>query len=411
MHLLLSTQNRELLGELSVTGSKSESNRLLILQALFPQLEITNLSNSDDTRVLQKALTSNKEVIDIHHAGTAMRFLTAYFSAKEGREVVLTGSQRMQERPIEILVVALRELGADISYDKEEGYPPLRIKGKKLLKKKVEVQANVSSQYISALMLIAPTLPQGLEIHLKGKVTSVPYIMMSLQLLKQCGISGKFEDNVITIAPQTSVPKNKIVVESDWSSASYFYSLAALSNSAEISLTSYRENSLQGDRVVADIFQKLGVETTFLEGEIKLKKIHVNLPKVLELNLANSPDLAQTLAVTCFGLGVGTSFTGLHTLRIKETDRLQALKNELEKLGGNVEIAEDSLRLKATEEIEENIAIKTYNDHRMALAFAPIALKVPISIKNAEVVSKSFPGFWEDLQQLQFSLEDCTKEY
>lgn len=406
MHLRLSTNNQSLTGNIAVTGSKSESNRLLILQAQFPTIEIKNLSNSDDTRMLQKALASSEEVVDIHHAGTAMRFLTAYFASREGHEVVLTGSERMQERPIGILVEALKALGAEISYEKEEGYPPLRINGRKLSKKEVHVQADISSQYISALMLVAPSLPEGLEIDLEGQVTSTPYILMSLQLLKQCGISGNFENNKITVEPHRSVPKTQIVVESDWSSASYFYSMAALSDSAEIRLTSFRFNSLQGDRIVADIYEKFGVKTSFLEDEIKLEKVETQIPKKMELDLSNSPDLAQTIAVTCFGLGIELMMTGLQTLRIKETDRLQALKNELEKLGGEVSITEDSLKLSVFEEIKSNISIDTYNDHRMALAFAPLALKVPLGIKDAEVVSKSFPEFWENLQQLNFSVED-----
>lgn len=410
MHLHISAQNRNLSGRIAVTGSKSESNRLLILQALFPKLEIDNLSNSDDTRVLQKALASKDEVVDIHHAGTAMRFLTAYFVSRPGREVLLTGSQRMQERPIAILVDALRELGAEITYENNEGFPPLRIKGKELVKNEVKVQANISSQYISALMLIAPSLPNGLKIYLEGKVTSVPYIKMTLQLLKQCGINGKFENNEIFIEPASTVPEKSIVVESDWSSASYFYSMAALSDAAEINLTSYRENSLQGDRSTADIYQKLGVKTTFLEGEIKLDKIDVQLPEILELDLANSPDLAQTVAATCFGLGIEAHLTGLHTLRIKETDRLQALKSELEKLGGKVEISDDTLQLSASGEKNADVSIETYNDHRMALAFAPLALKIPVIIKDAGVVSKSFPEYWENLQQLKFSIKESAKE-
>ncbi|WP_324721663.1 3-phosphoshikimate 1-carboxyvinyltransferase [Salinimicrobium sp. HB62] len=406
MHLQLTSDSRKLSGRISVTGSKSESNRLLILQALFPELRIENLSNSDDTRVLQKALASSEGVIDIHHAGTAMRFLTAYFASNEGREVVLTGSERMQERPIAILVDALRELGADISYEKNKGFPPLRIKGKKLSKNEVTIKANISSQYISALMLIAASLPEGLKIHLEGKVTSVPYIEMTLQLLRKCGISGSFQNNEISIAPVSSVPEKEITVESDWSSASYFYSLAALSESAEISLSSYRAESLQGDRSVVEIYEKLGVKTTFLDGEIRLEKVKTELPKKMELDLSNSPDLAQTIAVTCFGLGIEAEMTGLHTLRIKETDRLQALKNELEKLGGQVEITNDSLRLDPSAEIKSNISIDTYHDHRMALAFAPLALKVPLRIRDAGVVSKSFPGFWEDLSKLEISSEE-----
>lgn len=406
--ILLYKKTPELSGKIAVTGSKSESNRLLILQAQFSGIEIENLSNSDDTRVLQGALSSQQEIIDIHHAGTAMRFLTAYFASTPGREVILTGSQRMQERPIAVLVEALRDLGANISYENAEGYPPLRIKGKQLQKNKVVVKANISSQYISALMLIAASLPEGLEIYLEGKVTSVPYILMTLQLLKQCGISGSFENNMISISSKKAIPGTNFTVESDWSSASYFYSMTALSDSAAISLSSYREESLQGDRSVADIYQKLGVKTTFLEGEVKLEKIEVQLPEILELDLSNSPDLAQTIAVTCFGLGVSLKMTGLHTLRIKETDRLQALKNELGKLGGEVVITEDSLQLAASGEIKPNIEIETYNDHRMALAFAPLALKVPVVIKDADVVSKSFPEFWKDFQQLGFSVEDSA---
>lgn len=406
MHIKLNANSPGLSGEISVTGSKSESNRLLILQALYPNIKIKNLSNSDDTQVLQKALNSSGELIDIHHAGTAMRFLTAYFATREGRQVLLTGSSRMQERPIAILVDALRELGADITYEKNEGYPPLRIIGQKLLKNEVKVQANISSQYISALMLIASSLPQGLQIHLEGKVTSVPYILMTLQLLKQCGIDGSFENNRISIAPAAVVHEKQLVVESDWSSASYFYSLAALSETADISLTSYRDDSLQGDRCVAHIYQELGVKTTFLEPQVKLKKIKTELPGKIGLDLANSPDLAQTIAVTCFGLGMEAHLTGLHTLRIKETDRLQALKNELEKLGGRVDITSDSLHLWSSSKIKEGVSIDTYNDHRMALAFAPLALKVPLQINDAQVVSKSFPEFWENLRELDISAEE-----
>ncbi|NJW54083.1 3-phosphoshikimate 1-carboxyvinyltransferase [Salinimicrobium oceani] len=410
MKVQVVTNTRDISGRIAVTGSKSESNRLLILQAQFPNLRIENLSNSDDTQVLQTALAGPKTIVDIHHAGTAMRFLTAYLSAKEGVEVILTGSERMQERPIGVLVDALRELGAEISYEKQEGFPPLRIKGKNFEKDRVEVQANISSQYISALMLMALSLPRGLKIDLEGKVTSVPYIEMTLQLLRQCGITGTFENNSISINSAAHIDDKSLTVESDWSSASYFYSIAALSNTSEITLSSYREDSLQGDRSVAEIYQKLGVKTTFLEGEINLQKVEMEPLKVLELDLANSPDLAQTVAVTCFGLGVELKMTGLHTLRIKETDRLQALKNELEKLGGKVEITQDSLHLFASEVINSGVAIDTYNDHRMALAFAPLALKVPIYINDAGVVSKSFPEFWKDLQKLGFSVADSATD-
>lgn len=409
MNLQLSFSSEAISGTVRVTGSKSESNRLLILQALFPQIRIANLSNSDDTRVLQAALASEDEVVDIHHAGTAMRFLTAYFASKEGREVVLTGSERMQERPVKILVDALRELGADIQYLTNVGFPPLKIVGQKLEKREVTVQSNISSQYISALMLIAPSLTQGLQINLDGKVTSVPYIEMTLRFLSDCGINGSFENDRITIEPGLEIPEKEIVIESDWSSASYFYSIVALAEEATITLSSYKEDSYQGDQVVAGIFKQLGVQTTYENGAIHLKKCDFKKPRNLVLDLSNSPDLAQTIAVTCLGLGIKCDLTGLHTLRIKETDRLLALKNEMEKLGGRVEITVDSLHFLPSEDLKSGIKIATYKDHRMALAFAPLALKVPLEIEEAEVVSKSFPGFWNDLENLGFSVMNTSK--
>ncbi|MFD2516462.1 3-phosphoshikimate 1-carboxyvinyltransferase [Salinimicrobium flavum] len=393
-------------GHLKITGSKSESNRLLILQALFSEIKIHNLSNSDDTQVLQKALASSDEVIDIHHAGTAMRFLTAYFAIREGREVVLTGSERMKERPISILVDALRQLGAEIDYVNQKGFPPLRIKGKKLTHNEVMVDSNVSSQYISALMLIGSSLPGGLQIHLHGKITSTPYIEMTLKIMKECGITGTFEGDRIMIEPAKKVKPVTVEVESDWSSASYFYSMVALSKEAKISLSSYRKESYQGDKAVAGIYKPLGVQTTYEDGKITLSKTNFKKPRLLELDLCGSPDLAQTIAVTCFGLGINCELTGLRTLRIKETDRLQALQNEIEKLGGRVEITIDSLRLSPVSNPYHGIKIDTYNDHRMALAFAPLALKFPLEIADAEVVSKSFPGFWNSLRDLGFSVEE-----
>jgi 3-phosphoshikimate 1-carboxyvinyltransferase len=392
--------------EIQITGSKSESNRLLILKALYPNITIENLSESDDTQYLQKALNSKSEVIDIHHAGTAMRFLTAYFACKENREVVLTGSERMQERPISILVDALREMGATIQYEKNKGYPPLKIRGKKISKSRVSIAANTSSQYISALMLMAPSLPNGLTIQFEGKVTSVPYIKMTLALLNQLGIEGVFAKNSIHIPNKNNIDAQTIVVESDWSSASYFYSIVALSETAKIVLKSYRKQSLQGDAELSTIYSSLGVETEFLpkENTIKLSKNKIETPKKVTFNLVNTPDIAQTIAVTCFGLGIGCELNGLHTLKIKETDRLSALKIELEKLGASVEISTDSLKLSPSKTIIKNISIDTYNDHRMAMAFTPLALKTSFQINDCEVVSKSFPTFWEDLKTLSFSI-------
>ncbi|WP_405208102.1 3-phosphoshikimate 1-carboxyvinyltransferase [Aquimarina sp. LLG6339-5] len=390
---------------LQITGSKSETNRLLILQSLYPEIKIENISNSDDSQLMQAALASTDLVVDIHHAGTAMRFLTAYFAVKNGRETILTGSKRMQERPIKILVDALRQLGCEITYEKEEGYPPIRIIGKKPKTNKVSLAANVSSQYISALMLIASSLPEGLEIVLEGKVTSIPYIKMTLSLLKDVGIHGTFENNVINIHPLRVARPKLVVVESDWSSASYFYSIVALSDNRSVTLGSYKQNSYQGDSALAQIYKKLGVETIFHNNQITLTKSSAaNESDELQLDLSNSPDIAQTIAVTCFGLGKSCYLTGLHTLKIKETDRLEALKVEIEKLGGDVTITDDSLRLAASKLIKSEISIDTYHDHRMAMAFAPLALRETLLINDADVVSKSYPDFWNDLKKLDFKV-------
>lgn len=402
MNLLLKTSQANLQGQIAVTGSKSETNRLLLLQALFPNITLANTSNSDDSEVMQKALVGNEEIVDIHHAGTAMRFLTAYFAVKEGREVVMTGSSRMQERPIKILVEALAQLGVEISYLKEEGYPPIRIKGKKITASKVTLAANVSSQYISALLLVASKLENGLELTLEGEITSIPYIKMTLALLNDLEIQTSFEGNVIKVYPKAEEVAKEMVVESDWSSASYFFSLAALADTASITLSSYKENSLQGDSELVSLYEKLGVKTTFQDNKMTLVKQENFKFGTIDFELNNTPDIAQTIVVTCLGLGIGCHLTGLHTLKIKETDRLEALRIELTKLGANISVTNDSLTLVATNTINPNVKIATYNDHRMAMAFAPLALKVPIIIEDAGVVSKSYPDFWKDLTNLGF---------
>ncbi|MFD2822089.1 3-phosphoshikimate 1-carboxyvinyltransferase [Lacinutrix iliipiscaria] len=390
---------------IQITGSKSESNRLLLLQALYPEIEIKNASNSDDSKVMIKALGSKSDTIDVHHAGTAMRFLTAYFSIQEGRSVTLCGSSRMHERPIQILVNALIQLGAKITYLENDGFPPLKIKGKALTKNKVTLKAHVSSQYISALLLIASKLENGLELTLEGEITSMPYIKMTLSLLDEIGIKSTFHKNRITIKPNNQALNTKtLTVESDWSSASYYYSIVALSDiDTEIRLTAYKARSLQGDSVLADIYKAFGVQTTFKNNTITLKK-EAPASSYIKLDLNNSPDIAQTIAVTCLGLGLACQLSGLHTLKIKETDRLMALKNEIEKLGGHIQITEDSLQLEATNKINANINIATYQDHRMAMAFAPLALKTPIVIEEASVVSKSYPSFWDDLKHIGFKI-------
>lgn len=391
---------KEIKGSVSISGSKSESNRLLILQNIFPNIKLKNLSDSDDTKHLIKALNSKDKTIDIGHAGTAMRFLTAYFAVMQGRDIILTGSDRMQNRPIKILVEALQSTGADIQYVDKFGFPPLLIKGKNLTKNKVRINGNVSSQYISALLLIAPSLENGLEIELVGNVTSVPYLKMTLALLNDLGIKTTWKDNFIKVEPKKQIDNKVITVESDWSSASYFYSLVALSENAEITLTSFKRNSLQGDRSLEEIYKHFGVKTEFKKDSMIISKIRKPNLNPLNIDLINSPDLAQTIAVTCFGLGIACNLEGLHTLKIKETDRLVALYNELTKLGADIEVTKESLHLKASKNINKNIAIDTYHDHRMAMAFAPLAIKVPMIINDAEVVTKSFTSFWNDFESV-----------
>ena len=394
--------------QLSITGSKSETNRLLLLRALYPNITLENISNSDDSNVmfdaLQKSKIKNQKslIVDVHHAGTAMRFLTAYFAIQENNEFVLNGSSRMKERPIKILVESLQQLGAEITYEEKEGFPPIRIKGKKITKNKVTLKANVSSQYISALLLIAPKLENGLELTLEGEITSVPYIKMTLALLNEIGVETSFENNIIKVKPKLITQNPQLItIESDWSSASYFYSIVALSEiGTQMTLSSFKKSSLQGDAILSEIYKDFGVETVFNENSITISKISSHNLKPKAYNLNNSPDIAQTIAVICLGLGIGCHLTGLHTLKIKETDRLEALRIELTKLGASITVTDSSLTLNDSNSINSDISIATYQDHRMAMAFAPLALKTNIIIENAEVVSKSFPSFWEDLDQI-----------
>jgi len=396
--------------KVKITGSKSETNRLLLLQALYPTISLENTSNSDDSEVMLKALNSqftihNSQLIDVHHAGTAMRFLTAYFAIQEGKEVVLTGSSRMKERPIQILVEALQQLGAEITYEENEGFPPIKIIGKKLTQSKVSLPANVSSQYISALLLIAPKLENGLELSLEGEITSIPYIKMTLALLNEIGIETSFIENKIKVNPLQTINSKLLTIESDWSSASYWFSIVALSEiGTQITLSSYKQNSLQGDADLVEIYKSFGVTTLFENNTIHLHKTNNCQLSIINCQLNNSPDIAQTIAITCCGLNIGCHLTGLHTLKIKETDRLEALKIELTKLGANISVTNDSLTIQQSNHLNSNIEISTYQDHRMAMAFAPLALKVPIIINDAEVVSKSYPTFWDDLKSVGFTI-------
>ena len=354
---------------------------------------------------MHKALNSQEKTKDIHHAGTAMRFLTAFFATKENSDIILTGSQRMQERPIALLVDALNALGGKISYVKEKGFPPLSIVGQQLEGGEVTLPANISSQYISAILLIAPKLEKGVRLHLEGEITSLPYIKMTLALLGRLGIKTSFEGKTIEIPYQDTIEKQTQVVESDWSSASYWFSTLCLAEEGEIHLSNYREDSLQGDAVLRKIYRQLGVESHFEGNTLILKKITgFEFPAKIELDLVEAPDIAQTIAVSCYGLGVACHLTGLHTLKIKETDRLLALEKELSKLGAVITVDDKSLLLAATQNFQSNQSIDTYHDHRMAMAFAPLGLKIPLFINDAGVVSKSYPSFWEDIKSTGFQV-------
>ena len=390
---------------IELTGSKSETNRLLLLAALYPNLTLLNDSNAHDVSVMKKALQLNSGTVDIHHAGTAMRFLTAYFSVSENAEVLLTGSDRMKQRPIALLVDALRALGATIEYQGEEGYPPLLIKGAVLPHSSVSIAANVSSQYLSALCLVGAKLPKGLEIELVGSITSLPYLNMTLQLLERIGISARLEEGRIRIAPKTEIKPISLAVESDWSAASYYYSIVALSKlGTKATLSTLREDSLQGDRVLSTIYKDFGVSTRFEDGKVILEKVSEPLSQTLSYDLKDAPDIAQTIAVTAAGLQVDCYLTGLHTLPIKETDRLAAMKCELEKVGADVEIDAESLRVFGQKAKLQSASIATYNDHRMAMAFAPLAILIPLTIEESFVVEKSYPDFWKHLSSIGYQI-------
>ncbi|QDP84865.1 3-phosphoshikimate 1-carboxyvinyltransferase [Chryseobacterium sp. SNU WT5] len=393
---------------IEITGSKSISNRLLVLSYLFENtMMIENLSNSQDTQVLKNALESKSEQIDIHHAGTAMRFLTSYFAIQEGRTTFLTGSNRMKHRPIQFLVDALRDLGADISYVEKEGYPPLKIVGKKLVKSKVTIPANISSQFISSLMLIGSKLENGLKIHLEGQITSRPYLEMTLKILRNIGISNEWEGQIIQIFPNIQSEKSSQIItcisESDWSSASYYYSLAAIGRKC-INLKSFRPHSLQGDSVIREIYWDFfGVNTISQGSESKISLLPEStfvFPELISLDMNDCPDIAQTLCVTATALNIPFEITGLSTLKVKETDRLVALKNELFKIGCIAEITEDAIWSTKFFESNDHISIETYDDHRMAMSFAPFCLIKALTIENEQVVEKSYPQFWEDFAQL-----------
>ena len=388
---------------IKLPASKSISNRALILNALsYSPFDVENLSDCDDTRVMVAAFDSNISSFDVGAAGTSMRFLTAFLSKTVG-EWTITGSERMKQRPIRILVDALNKLGGKVEYLENDGYPPLKIYGSAMMGGEIDLDGSISSQYISALMMIAPYMVNGLTINLKSKVISKPYIQMTLGMMQSFGVKAEFKDDKIDIRPQNYIP-TRYRVESDWSSASYWYEILALSGKGNIKLIGLNENSLQGDRAVADIFENLGVETVFYENEVELS-VSDQIRKVSDkfrYDFTNVPDLAQTVVVTCCLMKKPFHFSGLQSLKIKETNRVAALMYELRKLGYVlVEPQEGELMWDGTCcQADEIATIDTYEDHRMAMAFAPIALTHPLIIRNPEVVSKSYPLFWNDMSHI-----------
>ena len=392
---------------LNISGSKSESNRVLILKSIFNNISIENLSSSDDTKILKKSLINKNPIINVGHAGTSMRFLTAYLATLVNKKFILSGSKRMHERPIAVLVDALNYLGFKINFIEDEGYPPLEIIGAKNIKNSVKLNSSLSSQYISALMLIAPTLKNGLVIELDGKITSRPYIDLTLSILQKLGIEAKIKENFIIVKPQKKIKTSTYKVESDWSSVSYFFSIVALSNGIELSFKNFRSDSNQGDRKVCKYYELFGIKSKFQNhGLVISKQIDFKYPKQITIDLNDNPDLAQTIIVTSFGLNIPTKLTGLSTLKIKETDRLVAMHNELTMLGAKCEIDDDSIEIFKTEnKLKDNHTIKTYDDHRMALSFAPLSIIKPLNISNPDVVTKSFPEFWNILKKINFSID------
>lgn len=413
----ISHTTKKLQGTIELTASKSESNRALIIQALCNEpFEIKNLANAQDTKTLQHILTTkNKEahsgmIYDVGAAGTTMRFLTAYFSTQAGTHIV-TGSDRMKKRPIGILVNALRELGANIEYMEEEGFPPLKITGKTLKGGEIEIDGNVSSQFISALLLISPEFQNGLVIKFKGNVTSRPYINMTLKMMEEFRVYGQWHENSISVSSQQyhkkSEPDYVYPVEGDWSSASYWYAIAALSKEADFIIKGLYNPSIQGDAIVADLFTFFGIKTEYTDDGIHLTKSPVK-DEHFGFDFSDCPDLAQTVAVVVGAMQIPTFFNGLHTLKIKETDRITALKNELKKINVEVEILNDhSIKIIPASLLQPTLPISTYEDHRMALAFAALAMVLDsITIEHPDVVQKSYPDFWNDLKKMGFTLTE-----
>lgn len=402
MKYKISHPTKTLKGTIKLEGSKSITNRVLIIKALCKEkFKIINASPSDDSQFLKNALSSKSKEINIGAAGTAMRFLTAFFAIKPGMKL-LTGIDRMKERPISDLVNGLRQLGADIKYAEKENYPPLVIKGKKINGGTINLMGNKSSQFVSALLLISPKLKGGLVLKLKKPIVSMPYIEMTLEVMAHFGISYSWKNNIITI-PEQNYRAKDFYVEADWSAASYFYEIAALSKNAEIKLMGLKEESLQGDFIIQHLMKPLGVSTSFIKNGILLKKSRVE-NKSFYFDFTSCPDLTQTVLITCAGLGIQTKVSGIEHLRIKETDRIKALQKELRKSGINL-IKKEKIYFLSGRINEQSSSINTYKDHRMAMAFAPLSLKMQsINIENPKVISKSYKGYWQALEKLGFKI-------
>lgn len=402
----ISAANKKLDCTIPLTGSKSECNRALIMQALSEgAVRVENISDAADTVTLNNILKDKaQKVVDIGPAGTAMRFLTAYYSLQQ-EGVILTGSERMKQRPIGILVDALKTLGADIQYAEKVGFPPLKITGPLQQKtNEVNIKGNISSQYISALLLIAPKLEQGLNLLIEGELTSKPYVQMTLAMMEQAGIRHTWKENVISIAKQ---PFNKSVinVEPDWSAASYWYAIAALSEEARLFLPGLNGYSLQGDSMITEIMANFGISSQFRDGGVYLFKEAKKLERKI-FDFKECPDLAQTVIVCCAALGHDATFTGLETLKIKETDRVNALQTELAKIGVKLIEKNQTYKLDCSGlDLTKKIKVATYDDHRMAMAFAPLALVMPeLEIEDHLVVEKSYPDFWKHLELAGFNI-------
>lgn len=399
--LSLRATNRHIIGRIPLPSSKSESNRALIIQALTPDIVLNNVSSARDTQTMKRLLQSKDHVLDVIDAGTTMRFLTAYCAAT-GKDQLLTGTPRMCQRPIGGLVAALRTIGADIRFWKQEGYPPLHTIARtgKLAGGFLEMPGNISSQFISAVLLISPYFSTPLELHLTDGVTSRPYLDMTMSLMRHFGAEVQWGGESVIHASTTAYQASEYTIESDWSGASYWYSLLALSEGGELHLDGLKANSLQGDSDIARMMESFGVKTTFTDSGAHLTKFERELPASLTIDCVETPDLAQTLAVVAGALGVDLTMTNLHTLRVKETDRIYALEQELGKFGLSTESADDRLRVYGTF-LPKETTIHTYEDHRMAMAFAPLAVKLPyLQIDEADVVVKSYPEFWDHMSSV-----------